>query len=248
MSALGTLLPAGAAAGAASYIVFRYFVDAPALRLALRRLLAHLIELRFYLDEPAALVGVERDLARQSVRLFRLTALPALAAGAELWLAVLMLGCVYARAPLTPGDAALVTAHWRADAAFPALATLAAPACIAVETEGVRAVASAETSWRIRPLRACEGELRVETGRATFVKSFSARAGLQRLSARRVRSPLAFLVAPCEAPLAGGEVEWIGVGYPPARISGLPWLVWFLGASLAGAALCAAWMPNKETA
>lgn len=237
-----SLMAIGALCGALMAWVFRRATDRAALRVAGKRMLAHFTEFRLFFDEPWLIWRAQKELMAANLRWLALMLRPAaILALPAVWLFA-GLDSIYGWQPLVVGESAVVSA--RMDSAVEtedAPATLEAPAGIAVETPPVRSAADGRISWRVRPLRPVCGSLRFTLRGRTLDKTIAAGCRTLFLSRRRWRSPLAYLLNPEEPRLPGGGVDALEVDYPAAgvRFAGmtLPWEVWFLLASSAGALL-----------
>jgi hypothetical protein len=170
---------------------------------------AHLLEVRVYRDDPRQVLRSQRALIVDNLRLIRLLLRPLVLLAIPLSLAMWQLDARYGRAPLRVGEAVVVSAESHRTA-------IAAPDSVLVETPPVYSLAASQTSWRIRPLRAVSGTVKID-----------------RLGTRIVAgSGIAYL----PQPLVGRN--GIEIPYPRATIFGLHWIVWFLIlSSIAGFAL-----------
>lgn len=144
--------------GAAVVWVFRRIADGAAVRQAARQIVAHLLEFRLFFDEPALILRAQADLVRANLRLLRLILWPAVAAGVPVALLMIPLDAVFGVRPLTVGEAAVVTASMPGD---DARSVLEAPSGMVVEAGPVRVFAERQVCWRVRPVRALTGLLRV---------------------------------------------------------------------------------------
>lgn len=146
------------ACGAAVVWVFKRTADATAVRNAARQIVAHLLEFRLFFDEPALILRAQADLVTANLRLLRLVLWPAAAAGVPMALLMIPLDAVFGVRPLPVGEAAVVTsAVPRNDAE----STLEAPSGMVVEAGPVRVFTERQVCWRVRPVRAVTGLLRV---------------------------------------------------------------------------------------
>jgi hypothetical protein len=198
----------------------------------LKRLVAHLAELRLYANEPSLIWRAQLAALRESARLFVMMIKPSLLVALPMAWLLVQLHSVYGLAPLRLGEPGIVTVHFaRALDAADAAAILVAPPGIAVETLPVRIVNRGEISWRVRPIRSARGALVLKLRDAELTKSIQSGPDGTWLSPRRSRSAIAFLIHPQEGRLPAGAVDWIDVSYPeaPLRLGDLeiPWLGWF---------------------
>jgi hypothetical protein len=241
-NAMWSLAPISLLLGIAMLWVFRVTSNQAAIRQAKRRLQAHLYELRLFADEPALIWRAQRGLLAANARYIGLMLIPAVVLTVPMVVLFVHLESFYGMGPLPAGEPAIVTLQMKAplDPQVPPPA-LEAPEGIAVETPGVRVPGERQVSWRLRPLHAASGYLRVILPGQTVEKKIEAGAGPRYLSDRRVSTALDLLWHPAEKRLPAGPVEWIEVRYPPATVHwlglDLHWLIWLLVLSMASALL-----------
>jgi hypothetical protein len=236
-----SLFLVSAAAGIALLSVFRKTSDQAAIRRTRRRLQAHLLEIRLYGDDPAIVWQAQKSLLAANARYFLLMLRPAAVLTLPMLALFVVLDGFYGRRPLNPGETAIVTVQLRRGGTAPHPIRLDAPDGIAVESPPVRVLGADQVSWRIRAARPVSGELRLTAGPASLTKSIVVAAERRFVSTRRVRRFAELVFFPGERPLPGGEVEWIELGYPAARVRTFGfethWLVWFLLISMVSALL-----------
>ena len=167
---------------------------------------AHLLELRLFSDDPAQILRSQRELVIDNFRLMRLLLRPLLILALPTALAIWGLDALFRRAPLRVDEAAVVSADSRHS-------SIATPDGVVVETKPVFVQAMDQTSWRIRPLRAMSGTLRIGSMEERIV----AGTGFAYLPDRFI---------------AGNNIY---IGYPRATVLGLHWLLWFVLFSLIAA-------------
>ena len=185
VEALLALLAVGLVAGFGSAWVFRRFSNAAKMRVAVNHVVAHLLELRLFLDEPAVVMRTQRDLLVANTRLVWLALPPALIVAVPFALLLVATDAVFGRAPLQPGQASVITVQERAGAVM-SEARLTVPDGLRVETPGVRIAGARQVSWRVRVVRAAEGEVRVACAGWVVEKSVSALPGLRWIEDARV--------------------------------------------------------------
>jgi len=162
LPAFAGIAAASVAAAVMALYVLRRWSDQKKMAEVRSRMAAHLLEFRLFMDEPALILRSQRDLLVDNARLMRLLARPLLILVVPMALLMWQLDALYARAPLRPGEAAVVTAESRQS-------SIAVPDGVAVETEPVYLQARNETCWRIRPSRAVSGTLRAGALRTRLV-------------------------------------------------------------------------------
>jgi hypothetical protein len=235
---LWSLVPLGALTGVALLWTFARLSNQRAIRETKRRLIARLYEFRLFVDEPKLIWKAQVGLVRDSFRYSALMLLPAVVLTLPALLLFSQLDPFYGTAPLEPGEAALVTVQLSGPLAIggpPPL--LEPPEGVVVETPAVRVVSERQISWRVRALRPVSGRLRVTAGGEPVEKSISAEPGPRYLSRRRVSSWRDLFWHPAEPRIASPAIAWVEVGYPPAEVMGLHWVVWLLIVSTATALL-----------
>jgi hypothetical protein len=187
----------------------RFWSDQENLAHAKEQAQAHLLEVRLYMDDPRQVLRSQRALLADNLHIWRLLLRPLLILAIPMSLGIWQLEALYGRAPLRIGQPVVVSAESHQTA-------IATPDNVSVETPPVYSPATSETSWRIRPLRAASGTVRIDHLERRIV------AG----------SGIAYI----PEPLFGRN--GIEIPYPRATILGLHWLVWFfILSSIAGFAL-----------
>jgi len=224
------------AAGLAMGWTFRRLANADEAALARRKVRASLHAFRLYADEPALIFRAQKQLLYWNARYLAAIARPAAAMLAPAALLISGLDTVYGRLPLSPGEAAIVTAQFSraGGAGFPA-PTLVGRG-IAVETPCLRIPGARQFCWRIRAPGGASGSVVLLVGGAALAKAVRAGPPSGIVAERRVSSLLAWLRYPGEPLLPGRSVRWIAVSYPPVTVNvfgfGVPWLLWFTLISL----------------
>ncbi|MCS6952975.1 MAG: hypothetical protein NZM33_08965 [Bryobacteraceae bacterium] len=217
--------------------VFGRLSDQEAIRAVKRELAACLYEIRLFADEPSLIWRAQKHLLTRNLRYLALMLRPALALTAPMVLLLIHLDAFFGRAPIPPGQAALVKVQL--ERAAPLEAALETPAGVAVETLPVRLPEQWQLVWRIRPSREMVGTLRLRVHDRLYEKQLVAGAPPRYLTSQRVRSFWSWVAHSGEARLPEGPVRAIEIVYPPAKLSWGPlqfhWLVWFLLLSLAAA-------------
>jgi hypothetical protein len=140
--------------GVIAVLVFRGFTDQRAIRRAVNRILAHVMELGLFLDSPELVLRAQRDLLRENLHFLGLVMLP------SIFLALLFapVYAIYSHAALPVGEASVVTIQMR-NAPMPPV-QLEPPEGIVVETPGVRILRDRQISWRVRPVRPNSGDFK----------------------------------------------------------------------------------------
>lgn len=217
-TALSILLALSVASVVGAAAVFRRFTDRKALKEVANRIVAHLLECVLFQDDPRLVFRAQGDLIRENLCLLRLIVLPCLLLLAPFWILFAEMDANFARAPLVLEKPAVLTLSGTG-----AGARLTAPSCIQVETPGVRDVFANQVSWRIRPVSAGFGQVRIVS--AGRVETANIRAG---------KGLLARMVNPFEKPR-------IRIQYPPATVVQLHWFTWYALAVFVTALIV--WMP-----
>ncbi len=227
--ALVWVLLSGFAAGALSLAVAARLTDTRQLRVETNRIIAYLLEFRLYVDDPVLVWQAQRKLFVANYRFLRLLLLPTLLLAIPFAAAVAVLDGFFAKAPLSVGEPAVVTAEF---AILPPSAHLEAWPSVSV-----RVLEDRQISWRIVPDSSQTKSLKLNWSGHTFEKSLTVGTGLRWISAERSNSWFTFLRHPHELPFSDPTGERIRVQYPEAAIYGAHWLVWFTAAVFAGSLL-----------
>ena len=228
-----------AASGIGMLWVFQKTSNQVRIKAVKRLVQAHLLELRIYRDEPGVMWRAQKSLLAANLRYMALMLQPALFLAIPFAILLVHLDAFYGRAPLTVGAETIVTMGLRGPAGN--APDLEAPAGVAVETPGVRAVDLGQVSWRIRPLSQVSGLLRIRMGGDAVEKSIEAGAGPRFVAGRKVNSLWDAVWHPDEARIAVPNVDWVEVRYPEATVEWLGirmhWLIWFIVVSMVAALL-----------
>jgi hypothetical protein len=213
-----TLAAFSAAAGILILWIFKLTSNQGALKATRRRVMSHLLAMRLFAAEPSVVLRSQFRLLAWNLRYIALLLPPFVAVAIPLYFAWDSMDALWGRAPLAPGDTAIVTAKLRANA--PPV-QLIAPAWLAIETPPVRILAENSVVWRVRVRRAGSGEVGVRAGSEIARQRMEARPGLHYLGERSTRPR--------------GPVEWVEVRYPGAQPGVLgvhaSWIVWFCAIS-----------------
>ena len=242
-----SLAAVSVACGFVAIWVFARTTDRAAMRGAINRVYAHLLEFRLFYDEPRIIWRAQKAIVRENLRFLFLVARPVIILTVPMAWLLFQLELVYGYAPLAIGQASLVTAQLSSQLhAEQAAALLEAPPEIAVETEPVRSIADRQISWRIRPLRPVSGSLRLTFQGAALDKHVAAGMRPVFLVRKRVRSLFDFVLRPEEARLPDCGISWIEVDYPETDVNiagiALPWIAWFVILSSLSALVFARWV------
>jgi hypothetical protein len=241
------LIVVGALSGAVSIWAFRKWSNAAKLRVAINRIVAHLMEFRLFADEPALIVRAQYNLLAANARFLKLLLLPSLLLLPFFVILLVGLDAVFDKAPLPVNRPAVVTVQFSEASSSPLPdVRLEVPAGMSVETEPVRIPVDSQISWRVRPKSRLAGELRVLYNGQAIAKNFSSGTGLQWLSERRSGSLTGFLRQPFEAPFAASTVKSISLRYPPATVFATNWLVWFSAGSILGAMAAGLFLQRRQ--
>ena len=152
-------------------------------------------------------------------------------------LLMIRMEALYGRAPLPVGQPALVTVQLtepiNEQAAPP---RLDAPYPILVETPALRVFRDNQVCWRIRPLGAATGNLKLFVNGEVIEKHVVAGGPWSYLSDRRSSRLSELFWHPGEPPLQKGNVAWVEIQYPTAFLGPgnfqLHWIWWFFAFSM----------------
>lgn len=229
---LWTLIPISILAGIAMLWAFGRFSNQAAIHETKQRLAARLYEFRLFVDEPKLIWQAQVGLVRDNLRYLGLMLVPAAVLAVPMLALFAQLDALYGWMPLTPGRSAIVTVQFNTPIQpGDPVPELTLPDGFVAESATVRAMEKRQISWRVRPVRAAAGELRVRVQGEPVGKSITARTGLHRLSTRRVSGLPELLWYWSETPIRSGSIDWIDVEYPAAEIEvagvTVHWAVYF---------------------
>ena len=201
--------------GVLAVFVFRHFTNRIAVRTAINRIYAHLLEIRLYSDELPLVWRAQKALIADNLKFLARIAPQILIMAIPFALLYPQLDAIYGAAPLEVGHAATVTLSGHEG-------TLHVPPGIAIETPPVRDAADQQTSWRIRAIAPTRGTLRIDLpGGTTITRTIA--SGNRTLAPNRLSE------------------SSIAIDYPRANVTlagiSLPWLAWFLLISAIAATL-----------
>ena len=208
-----------------------------AVRLTRRQIQATLLEFRIFWDEPRVVWRSQTRLLRLNLR-YLLLVLPAVLIGViPLAFLMIRMEALFGRAPLPVGQPAIVTVQLVGpmdERATPF--RVEAPALISVETPALRIFRDNQVCWRIRPLGAASGNLKLFVNGAVIEKRVVAGGPWSYLSDLRSSRLSDLFWHPGESPIPNGSVIWIEVRYPTA-FWGLGnyqfyWIWWFFAFSM----------------
>jgi len=232
LSPLLSLALLSAAAGVAMLWIIGKISNQDAVRLTRRQIQATLLEFRIFWDEPRVVWRSQIRLLRLNLRYLGLM-LPAVLIGViPVALLMIRMEALYGRAPLPVGQPALVTVQLaepiNEQAAPP---RLDAPPSISVETPALRVFRDNQVCWRIRPLVAADGNLKLFVNGEVIEKHVVAGGPWSYLSDRRSSRLSELFWHPGEPPLQKGIVAWVEIQYPTALLGPrhfqLHWIWWF---------------------
>lgn len=149
----GLLTLCGVVYGIIGGWLFRRYSDRPALRLALNRSIAHILEFRLFIDEPRLIFQAQLDLVRANFAFVRAILMPSAIAFGLLLATYFPLQNAVGSAPLQAGDVAIVSLQ-----TSEAGVELVAPFGVMVETPPLRVRGENLTLWRIRALSPVTGD------------------------------------------------------------------------------------------
>jgi hypothetical protein len=208
-----TVLPVSLIYGLAAALMFRRFSSQVSIRETINRMMAHVMEFRLFLDSPALVLGAQRDLLRENLRLLRLILLPCTILAFIFIILFPQLDAMYGHAPLPVGEPSVVTVPLDGDA------VLEAPAGIMVETPGLNVIHDRHVSWRVRPLGRTAGEVKVRCDGRVMTRQIVAGGGL---------------IYGWKLPFRSPAIE---IRYPRTTVLGVNWMIWFFLISSTAAAI-----------
>jgi hypothetical protein len=226
-------------AGIAIAYVFPRISNQSAIRIAKRKLQAHLLELRLVSDEPALMWRAQKDFLAANGRYLAAMLRPALVLGPLFVLMLLHLEPFFGSRSPAVGESVLVSARLAGDDSK--APELRSGPNLRVETPVVRVASTNEVFWRIRAVAPADETVRLTLGTAAVEKRVVTGREAVYLSPERVGSWWKWLVQGGELPIADQAVDSIRIDYPQAsiRLFGIEahWTVWFILISMLAAFL-----------
>jgi hypothetical protein len=212
--------------GTLAVFIFRRFTNRDAVREAIDRIYARLLEIRLYSEELSLVWRAQKALIADNLKFLARIAPPVLIMATPFALLYPRLDAIYGAAPLESGRTAIVT--FLGDEG-----TLQLPRGIQIETPPVKDEADREVSWRIRPVAPVRGELTITLPNGT-TRTRTIASGNRTLAPNR------------------RDESSIEINYPQAAVAiagiSLPWLVWFLLISAASGTAAAIAAPTRSAA
>ena len=228
---LPRMIPASLAAlsaiwGVLAVLVFRRFTNRNAVRAAINRIYARLLEIRLYSEEMSLVWRAQKMLIADNLKFLARIAPAVLILAIPFALLYPQLDAIYGTASLEVGHTATVTLSGTSG-------KLQAPTGIQIETLPVKDPSDHQVSWRIRPLAPIRGTLSITLpGGATLTRTIA--SGNRTLAPNR-RSESS-----------------INIDYPRANVTmagiSLPWLNWFLLISAVSGIATATATPARSAA
>jgi hypothetical protein len=237
LSPLLSLALLAAVAGAATLWIIGKLSNQDAVRLTRRQMQATLLEFRIFWDEPRVVWRSQSRLLRLNLRYLRLL-LPAVLIGViPVALLMIRMEALYGRAPLPVGQPAILTVQLAGpidERAAPP--RLEAPALISIETPALRVFRDNQVCWRIRPIGAAVGNLKLFVNGEVIEKHVVVGGSWSYLSDRRSSRLSGLFWHPGESPIPNGSVTWVEVRYPAAFLGPgnfqFHWIWWFFAFSM----------------
>lgn len=217
--------------------IFGRVSDQEAIRKVRDRIRGHLLGVRLYQHDVGTVLRFQGQILRDTFRYMRHSLIPMLVLIAPVLLVLAQLNLYYSRAPLLPGQSAVVKVVLQ-DASHLPLLDLQVSEGLLIDTPPVRIPALKEVNWRIRAEHSGLQKLTVGLGGRSYEKDVQVGELWQRVSEVRTRSAVLAVLYPGEPmlPSAAG-IESIEVSHPYAslQLAGwtIHWLVAFFALSIA---------------
>src|ERR1700730_16333571 len=106
-----SLAAVSVASGLFALWIFRHTTDLAAVRSAIKRVHAHLLEFRLFYDEPRLIWRAQKSILRENLRFLLLMLRPVLILTLPMAWLLIQLEAVYGYAPLAVGEASVITAQ-----------------------------------------------------------------------------------------------------------------------------------------
>jgi hypothetical protein len=230
-------------AGIAMMLLFKLASNPVAIGRAKRRVQAQLLALRLFGDEPALVWHAQVRLLTGNLRYIAVMLAPIAAAAIPFVLTYPHLEALYGKAALPVGSETVLTVRLRQANALPQSAPhLEMPPGLRAVTPPVqiaKAGGASEISWRLLAASAVAAPIRIHVGDADVTKVVQVGESHGYLNETRPGGPLAWLLAPGEAPIASHRIESVHVVYRLQRLAAFglewPWEAWFIAISVIAA-------------
>lgn len=238
--------------GVGMLYVFRGVGDGQALEDGVRRMQAHIMEMRLFDREPKLVFQAIGRLFYWNFRFMFATLKPMVIATIPMLFLFFQLEHYYGVRPLKPGESTTVTVQLNDPAPLTANQVSLSSTdedVVVVETAPLRQPVQGRVRWRIRGISEGRANLRVTTPNAVYDKQVDvSRSPVGRISSRRAVSTADTILHPVERPLPAGVVYWIDIAYPSISVSWLGlsmhWIIWLFIVSLFGS-LLVRWLVNR---
>jgi uncharacterized membrane protein (DUF106 family) len=223
-------------------LVFKKTSNQRRLEAVKRQIHASLFEIRLFSDDLPAILRAQGEILRHNVRYLGLSLVPMLVMLVPLVLVIAQLQFHYGYRGLRPDEEFLVKVQLKeGQASTRPVATLEAPAGLAVVTPPVWIPSERELAWRLRAEQWGDYDLKLRLDDREYAKTAQVSPLVRRRSPARLEPTFLNLVLyPAEDPLpAESPVAAIAVGYPevPVSVFGWPigwiWLFFFLSIGFA---------------
>lgn len=217
--------------------VFGKVSDQEAIGRIRRTIRGNLLAVRIYRHEIRTVVGLEREILRDTLRYARHSVRPMLVLAVPLLLILAQLHLNFSERPFRPGEAILVKSLVEPGNSVNAF-ELQVPEGLRLEAGPVRIPSRGEVAWRVRAERPGNYRVEIGNGGTKTAKQIVVDSGWRRVASVRSRSLLANLLHPGEAPIpSSSPVRAVQVDYPLLDLVflglHLHWLVVFFVLSLA---------------
>lgn len=226
--------------GVAAIFIFRATSNQAGIRRTRSLVVAHVLEMRVYRDDLVLILRALGGTLVTQLHYLRVVAWPLILIGAVIGIAFTQLDARFARAPLGPGEDAVVTVTYRPGIDVMSGTSLEAGEGTVVDAARVRIPARREVAWRVRVQRPGRPVVTARAGEASYRFALAAEAGTGVVGDVRAKSALSAFLHPGLPPLpADSPIDRVEIRYPSARHSLLGWhthwLVVFTAWSLIGA-------------
>jgi len=173
-----SLTAIAAVTGVALLWIWKRFSNPERVELTKRQARGQLYAMRLYADDPVLVFRAQRQLLLWTGRYLAGALRPAAVAIVPLAVLFLQLDNVYGHRPPAPGESAIVTAQFGADADVRTLAATLEGRGVVVETPAVRIPGRHQVCWRVRAVAAGSGSVLLRVGGAAVVTAVKCGHGL----------------------------------------------------------------------
>jgi len=214
------------AIGLLMVVVFRYTSDQKAIRVAKDHLKAHLLAVQLFQDQLQVVLISYWRIIRSTGNYLRLAFMPVLYVSIPLIFLMVQVDRYLGYSPIALGQSFLVKARL-VDSNALDQASLRLPSGLSLMAPAVHVPAENEIVWRVVPQEPGKGDLQIDVGSDSLLKSLEVSGGIKRISPTRLKDKWweRMFVSGEDALPSNSPVQSISINYPERTIA-FAWLEW----------------------